>query len=71
MGGRCSRPPPPPRRRDVRQEATENGEETGPEAEEEEREGRDTDGETPRRAMGDVIRVGGGCPPPRGNRGST
>ena len=67
-GGEEQQDPPPPRRREVRQEATENGEETGPAVEEEEREGRDTDGETPRRAMGDVIRVGGVAPPQRKSR---
>ena len=53
---------------DVYQEATERGEETGPEAEEEERERGDTDGETPRGATSKVIRVGGGSPPPEKTR---
>ena len=40
-------------------------------AEEEEMEGGDMDGETPRGATVEVIRVGGGLAPPRGKRGST
>ena len=41
---------------------------TGPAAEEEEREGGDMDGETPRGVKGEVIRVGGACPPQRKTR---
>ena len=62
---------PTPGREDFRQEATEHGEEMGPADEEEEREGGDGEGETPRGATGEVIRVGGGLDPPRGKRGST
>ena len=41
----------------------------GPEEEEEEREERYGEGETPREATGEVIRVGGALPPPEENAG--
>ena len=69
MGGRGIRNPPP-QIREVRQEAIERREEM-PAAEEEERDGGNTDGETPRGATGEVIRMGRGIAPPRGKLGST
>ena len=54
-------------RGEVCQEVTEQGEVTGPAAEEEEREGGYTEGETPRGATGEVIRIGGDFPPPEEN----
>ena len=66
-GARGRRQQYPPRRREDRQEVTERRDETGLAAEEEEREGGDTDRESPRGASGEVIRLGGGLPPPEEN----
>ena len=65
MGRRGSRTPP--RRGEVCQEVTEHREVMGLVAEEEDRDGGETDGETPRGATGEVIRIGGDFPPPEEN----
>ena len=68
-GGQGSRTPPQRKQdeRQDRQEATESGSETEVEEDEGNDEEGDKDGETPRGELLEVVRVGGGVPPPEEN----